>query len=626
MLNATAGATASVPRSVASFRSSRRRRISTRARRARSRTACADAVEEWLAGWDANGAEWEFWVERSESFRAAVARLLRARGRRRRGDDVRLTGRERTRLRARPRRRAEPDRDQRVRVPDDRPDRARAGAARRRGRSRPAGRRTARSRPSASPRRSTSERRSCAARRSRTARGTATTSPRSPRPRTPRARSCSPTATRPCGAVDLDVRSLGADVVTGGTVKYLLGTAGLGFMWLRREVLRAARPDADGLVRRRGHLRDVDRRLLAAPDRTAVRLRHAAGSVALRGGRRYRRSSRRRVPRRSRRTSQASSTGCSTGSRSWAPRWRPRASRRGAGRSSACARRTCGALVDGARGGAHRRRRRARTSSASRCTSTTSTRTSTRSSPPSHAPPLAARVTQRLRSVRSPTASIRIRSRISICRPAKAGRGRASCSSTGASGATGWDRTLMTPLAIDLAGRGYRGVERRVPPGRAGGGGWPGTLEDVAAAIDHLAAVEQVDAATRRHVRALRRRPSRALARRAAPASVRRGRRGSGASSRSRRSRWPGCATSSRAGGTTSAAAPSTVCSEPRSPDASGPVCHRLARGTHAARRAAAPRPRGRRTTSCPSRRAATTRTLDPDAELVELPDVDHFA
>ena len=35
------------------------------------------------------------------------------------------------------------------------------------------------------------------------------------------------------GALELDVRTLGADVVTGGTVKYLLGSAGLGFMWLR---------------------------------------------------------------------------------------------------------------------------------------------------------------------------------------------------------------------------------------------------------------------------------------------------------------------------------------------------------------------------------------------------------
>ena len=35
------------------------------------------------------------------------------------------------------------------------------------------------------------------------------------------------------GALELDVRTLGPDVVTGGTVKYLLGSAGLGFMWVR---------------------------------------------------------------------------------------------------------------------------------------------------------------------------------------------------------------------------------------------------------------------------------------------------------------------------------------------------------------------------------------------------------
>ena len=59
---------------------------------------------------------------------------------------------------------------------------------------------------------------------------------------------------------------------------------------------------------------------------------------------------------------------------------------------------------------------------------------------------------------------------------------------------TGWDRTLMTPLARDLAGRGIAAwnVEFR----RVGqeGGGWPGTLLDVAAAVDHLANVGAIDA------------------------------------------------------------------------------------------------------------------------------------
>jgi acetyl esterase/lipase len=58
---------------------------------------------------------------------------------------------------------------------------------------------------------------------------------------------------------------------------------------------------------------------------------------------------------------------------------------------------------------------------------------------------------------------------------------------------TGWDRTLMTSLAVDLAGRGIAAwnVEYR----RVGqeGGGWSGTLDDAAAAVDRLAEVEQVD-------------------------------------------------------------------------------------------------------------------------------------
>ncbi len=57
-----------------------------------------------------------------------------------------------------------------------------------------------------------------------------------------------------------------------------------------------------------------------------------------------------------------------------------------------------------------------------------------------------------------------------------------------------WDRTLMTPLACAIAARGVAAwnVEYR----RVGqdGGGWPGTLHDVAAAIDALADVDEVDA------------------------------------------------------------------------------------------------------------------------------------
>jgi len=48
------------------------------------------------------------------------------------------------------------------------------------------------------------------------------------------------------GAVDLDVGALGVDFVTGGTVKYLLGSAGLGFVYVRRELLERLLPTQTG--------------------------------------------------------------------------------------------------------------------------------------------------------------------------------------------------------------------------------------------------------------------------------------------------------------------------------------------------------------------------------------------
>ena len=48
------------------------------------------------------------------------------------------------------------------------------------------------------------------------------------------------------GAIELDVRTLGADFVTGGTVKYLLASAGLGFLWVRNEVLAGLTPTQTG--------------------------------------------------------------------------------------------------------------------------------------------------------------------------------------------------------------------------------------------------------------------------------------------------------------------------------------------------------------------------------------------
>ena len=58
----------------------------------------------------------------------------------------------------------------------------------------------------------------------------------------------------------------------------------------------------------------------------------------------------------------------------------------------------------------------------------------------------------------------------------------------------GFDRTTLTPLANDLAARGY--VAWNIEYRRVGreGGGWPGTFDDVAAAADALCEIPEADA------------------------------------------------------------------------------------------------------------------------------------
>jgi len=48
------------------------------------------------------------------------------------------------------------------------------------------------------------------------------------------------------GALDLDPGALGADFVTGGTVKYLLASAGLGFLYVRHDLLARLLPTQTG--------------------------------------------------------------------------------------------------------------------------------------------------------------------------------------------------------------------------------------------------------------------------------------------------------------------------------------------------------------------------------------------
>ena len=48
------------------------------------------------------------------------------------------------------------------------------------------------------------------------------------------------------GAIDLDAPAIGVDFVTGGTVKYLLASAGLGFLWVRGSLLPELVPSQTG--------------------------------------------------------------------------------------------------------------------------------------------------------------------------------------------------------------------------------------------------------------------------------------------------------------------------------------------------------------------------------------------
>jgi selenocysteine lyase/cysteine desulfurase len=202
------------------------------------------AAEEWLAGWDENGAEWEFWVERNEAARSAFARLVHAEP-----DDVAVTtsvsqavsalvsaldlSGERKRIviseyefptvgqiaHAQELRGAEvvhvrPEAD--GRIPPERFAEA-------------IDERTALVCCTAVSFRSGHRHDVSAIAELGHANGAIVLAD----------------SYQAIGALELDVRTLGADVVTGGTVKYLLGSAGLAFMWLR-ESLRSLLPTQTG--------------------------------------------------------------------------------------------------------------------------------------------------------------------------------------------------------------------------------------------------------------------------------------------------------------------------------------------------------------------------------------------
>jgi selenocysteine lyase/cysteine desulfurase len=203
------------------------------------------AVEEWLAGWDENGAEWGFWVERNEAFRTAMASLLHAEA-----DDVAVTTSVSQGVSALVS--ALPLDRQRNRIVISEYEFPTVGQIAHAQELR--GAEVVHVRPDADG--SIPAERFAEAIDERTALVCCTTlSYRSGHRHDVAAIAETAHAAgalvladsyQACGAIELDVRSLGADAVTGGTVKYLLGTAGLGFMWVRPHVRTSLVPTQTG--------------------------------------------------------------------------------------------------------------------------------------------------------------------------------------------------------------------------------------------------------------------------------------------------------------------------------------------------------------------------------------------
>ena len=208
-------------------------------------TSVREAVEQWLAGWDANGAEWDFWVERNESFRSSIAGLLHAAP-----DDVAITTSVSQGVSALVSALPLDGERNRIVISDyEFPtvgQIAHAQALR--------GAEVVRVGTDADG--TSPPERFVEAIDERTALVCCTAlSYRSGHRHDVAAIADAAhdagalvlaDSYQACGAVELDVGRLGADVVTGGTVKYLLGTAGLGFMWVRPEVYASLLPTQTG--------------------------------------------------------------------------------------------------------------------------------------------------------------------------------------------------------------------------------------------------------------------------------------------------------------------------------------------------------------------------------------------
>jgi selenocysteine lyase/cysteine desulfurase len=202
-------------------------------------------VEGWLGGWDANGAEWDFWVERNEAFRSSIAGLLHARS-----DDVAVTTSVSQGVSALVS--ALPLEGERNRIVISEYEFPTVGQIAHAQELR--GAEVVHVTPGDDG--SIDAERFAEAIDERTALVCCTAlSYRSGHRHDVRSIAEAAHAAgalvladsyQACGAIELDTRSLGADAITGGTVKYLLGTAGLGFMWVRPELHETLVPTQTG--------------------------------------------------------------------------------------------------------------------------------------------------------------------------------------------------------------------------------------------------------------------------------------------------------------------------------------------------------------------------------------------
>ena len=147
------------------------------------------------------------------------------------------------------------------------------------------------------------------------------------------------------GAIPLDVGALGVDLLTAGTVKYLLASAGLAFMFVRRDLHERLLPTQTGWFADEDIFRMDISDYSPAADARRFDAGNASGAEHLRGARRdgNRRGGRRGGDRS--RTCEGSATGCSRGWTSWGLPSPRRAARGSTARSSASRRPTSAALV-----------------------------------------------------------------------------------------------------------------------------------------------------------------------------------------------------------------------------------------------------------------------------------------